>query len=1003
MKMKATQQFFNLSLLSLAIAGTAYAQDGVVEEEIVVTGYKGSLQSAAIAKRESTALVESVFAEDIGKFADSNIAEAMNRMPGVQINRDPFGQGVNVSVRGLGTSFTKVLLNGAQFSVATSGTIDSQNQNREVDLDLFPTELFSRFDIQKTPTASALEGGVSGIINIRAARPFDFDEDGFHTNVKVEDTYTELESTHSPNLVALTSWRNDTVGVLGGISFTDRALVASGYETIGYSNIDISNRLCDPSITGSTAAATSATCNPSGSNNWGVAGMVRATGNPNIGLGVVPNNAGAGLPSGAIIDQAFLLAQNPGLNMTQIGEALMPRLGRFANMDGNNERTTGLVSFEYRPSESMEFYVDALVSQEDMEVTRLAMSLVGRNGAMIPTKLVLDENNVVQSGTFGHVRFHQENRFYMEESNFFNINPGAKFLFGDNHQLDVQFNMGESSWDRESPTVMVATPYNQGIYLNYTNGDVPKFDVQNANGAVSLNDTTLGWGWDGGRLNIQNEKRDSETEGAHVDYRFGDDDNNIKFGLAYDSFWRHIRGYDNSAIWEDMVCRNGLDIDGNSPHSSVRAGCTGLNPNSQISPAELTGYIKQGPGQIEVDIKRFMADTNYAALSASAAEGGGSSSGASTSIVDEETTGGYVELNTKTEIAGKETRINFGARYIETDQVISGPITLVPFVARNGNNPPVAAVRYYASSPTNYNFLLPSMNIAFQAADDVVLRFSASRTMTRPNPSQMLPATSFSDPAAQNATYGNTDLSPYLSTNIDFGGEWYTGDEGYIGATFFGKQMTGFTKTTSFNVPFNQLKVAQGNPETYQLENLGSGQRDALMNRGGVTAPILVSQVTNAPGNLEIEGAEITWVQPLDMILNGLGINANYTHIYQRGEGTGSPAKALGVAPETYNFTTYWEDFGASVRLSYVWYDDIVSSGPNQNGVLGAELKTDARGQLDLSASYEFEDVYGSPQVSLNLNNLTDEPLRMTFAHDSATFSYFKTGVIATLGVKASF
>jgi len=630
---------------------------------------------------------------------------------------------------------------------------------------------------------------------------------------------------------------------------------------------------------------------------------------------------------------------------------------------------------------------------------------------MIPTQMVLDENNVVQSGTFGNVRFHQENRFYMEEANFYNINPGAKFLFGDNHQLDIQFNKGESSWDRESPTVMVATPYNQGIYLNYTNGDVPIFDVRSNNaitqanpqGLIDLNDTTIGWGWDGGRLNIANEKRDSETEGAHVDYRFGDDDNNIKFGLAYDSYWRHIRGYDNSAIWEDMVCRNGLDIDGNSPHNNVRANCTGTNPNSTISPAELTGYIIKGPGQIQVDIKRFMADTNYAALSASAAEGGGSASGASTSIVDEETTGGYVELNAKTEIAGKETRINFGARYIETDQVISGPITLVPFVARNGANPPVAAQRYYASSPTDYNFLLPSMNIAFQATDDVVLRFAASRTMTRPNPSQMLPATSFSDPAAQNASYGNTDLAPYLSTNIDFGGEWYTGAEGYIGATFFGKQMTGFTTTTTFNVPFNQLKVAQGNPETYLFENLGSGQQTALMNRGGLTAPILVSQVSNAPGNLEIEGAEITWVQPLDMILNGLGINANYTHIHQRGEGTGSPAKALGVAPETYNFTTYWEDFGASVRLSYVWYDDMISSGPNQNGVLGAELKTDARGQLDLSASYEFEDVYGKPQISLNLNNLTDEPMRMTFAHDTATFSYFKTGVIATLGVKASF
>jgi hypothetical protein len=134
-----------------------------------------------------------------------------------------------------------------------------------------------------------------------------------------------------------------------------------------------------------------------------------------------------------------------------------------------------------------------------------------------------------------------------------------------------------------------------------------------------------------------------------------------------------------------------------------------------------------------------------------------------------------------------------------------------------------------------------------------------------------------------------------------------------------------------------------------------------------------------------------------------LGFNANYTHIYQRGEGAGAPAKAIGVSPETYNFTTYWENYGASVRLTYVWNDKQTSSGPNQNGILGAELMTDARGQLDLSTSYEFAGVMGKPQVSFSLSNITNEPLRMTFAYDNATYSSFKTGYIATLGLKASF
>lgn len=1006
MKSKIHRPLFHFSVLSLSImavmAQAAESTAPAESEEVVITGYKASLQSATNAKRESTALVESVFAEDIGKFADSNIAEAINRMPGVQINRDPFGEGVNVSVRGLGTSFTKVLLNGSQIAVATSGTIDTQNQNREVDLNLFPTELFTRFDIQKTPTANMLEGGISGIVNIRAARPFDYKEDGFRTNVSVQDVYTELQSTNSPKISASSSWRNDEFGVLLGFSHVDKKLAADGYETIGYSNLNTSHKICGTTPTGSQTLATTGNCNPSGSNNWLLAGLDQTATSPNFGNGKVPVNAGAGLVDGAIIDQAFLLAKNPGLNITQISEALMPRLGRQAYMTGTDGRTTGLASFEYRPNDQTKFYLDVMSTNVKKDVERLAMTMVGRNGSMIPLNMVVDSNNVVQSGTFANVQFFQEARPYKESAQFYNINPGAHFEFGDVHTLDIQANSSRSDWFREAPTVMVATQLNKGIYVNYKNGTIPSFEVKDANGTVDFNNPELGWGWNGGRLNISNEKRHTETDGAHADYRFGDDNNNIKFGLAYDKAYRKIAGSDNSGRWEDVVCRDGLDASGNSP-TTGRKACNGLNPNSAVPLSKLSSYLSKGPGFITVDFDKFKADTGYYALRDSAPEGGGSSTGASTALMEEKTQGAYLEFNTMADVAGHEMRFNLGGRYINTDQTISGPVTIAAQPA-TATTPAIPEQRFYVAKPVNYNYLLPSFNATFQATDDIVLRFAASRTMTRPNPSAMLPGTNFSDPSAQNASYGNPELSPYLSTNIDFGGEWYTGDEGYVGATFFGKQMTGFTVANTFNVPFSKLVVGIGSDQTIPFNSIGQNRMDAINARGGPDiAPILVSQQVNAPGNLEIEGAELTWVQPLNFVFNGLGFNANYTHIYQRGEGSGAPAKAIGVSPETYNFTAYWEDFGASVRLTYVWNDQQVSSGPNQNGVLGAELMTDARGQLDLSTSYEFADVMGKPKVSFSVSNLTDEPLRMTFAHDNATYSSFKTGYIATLGVNASF
>lgn len=986
MNPKYTHPLFKISLLSLAVASSmVYAQGDAVEEEIVVTGYKGSLQSATNAKRESTALVESVFAEDIGKFADSNIAEAINRMPGIQISRDVFGDGTNVSIRGLGTSFTKVTLNGSQIAVASAGSVDSQNQNREIDLNLFPTELFTRFDVQKTPTAGMLEGGAAGIVNIRNARPFDSDNGGFQAVVNAQGVHTEINDKISPKFSGLASWTNDTLGVLGGIALFNKHITTEGYETIGYTTLNASHGVCGTTPATNQTLASTGGCNTANTgNDWNIAGVTATE-----GYGVVPTNAGAGLTSGTVIDQAFLLNNNPGLSISEIANAFIPRLGRPSYMDGDQDRVTGVVSFEYRPTDTTQFYLDVIATDQTKDFNRIDMNFVGRFGNAIPLNMQINDDNVVTSATFANAQFFIEARPYTEDLDFYNINPGAHFEIGDSHTVDIQLNSSRSDWRRESPTVLLNTPLNQGIYVDYTNtGDVPIFDTN-----LDLNDPNAGWTWSGGRLNLQFEERDTETDGAHLDYRFGDDSNNIKLGLASDTIKRSIRAYDNTNRWEDTACRNGLNSDGTATlvpgpnNTTVRQGCLGqAGTNATVKQTDLASYIKPGPyGFIDIDYDRFFAATNYYRLRDTAPETNGSNTNASTGIVDEDTQGGYIELNTTTEVAGKEARINMGARYAVTDQLISGPVT-------------IAGVRQYQDLKSKYDVWLPSFNSTLDITEDVKLRFSASRTMTRPNPSSMLPATSFTDPVAVAASQGNADLSPYLSTNFDIGGEWYTGDEGYVGLTLFEKQVTGFTVTGTTQRSFLSLGIP--------FDTLSQLQQDAINNpsRGGPNnAMVTVSQQVNAPGNLEIEGAEITWVQPLDMVLEGLGFNANYTHIHQRSEGQGIPAIAIGVSPETYNFTAYWENYGASVRLTYSWYDEQFASGSNQNNTATAYLMAEERSQLDLSASYSFEGVTGEPEISLNITNLTGEALRTTWGYESATFSYYDPGMIATLGIRASF
>lgn len=955
--MKTAHPLFKSSLLSLSIAasGFAMAQDTQLEE-VVVTGFKGSLQSATLAKRSSTSMVESVFAEDIGKFPDFNVAESIGRIPGIQLTRDVNGDGMQVAIRGLGTNFTKVMLNGNQIAVASSGSPDSQNQNREVDLNLFPTELFTRIDVHKTQSASLLEGGLSGVVNMRNARPFDAKDDGWSSTYQAQLGYSEINEKTSPRVAFTSSWRDETVGVLFGLATHNNKSTVEGYETIGWSNVNLNNVCSNAGLT----------CDSIGGNNINIPGTV-------------PVGVGNGLQEGRVIDAAYLQELNPNVSMAQLSDGLLPRLSRPSYMDGDRDRISGLLALEYRPTDNLQFYLDTLYTKVERDFNRLDVNWVGRFGSVVPIGMEVDKNNVVTKGTFANAQFFIEARPYEENLDFYNINPGGSWE-NDQHRVDFQANMSRSDFTRQAPTILLNTPMGQGITVDYTNqgGDFPSVKAI----GVDLNDPNAGWTWSGGRLNIQNEVRKTETDGVHVDYRFGDNDNNIKIGVAWDSISRRISARDNSARWEDVACRGGLDANGDSP-TTGRVACDGLNPNAAISQADLASYIKPGPGMVTIDYDRFFAATNFHYLNKTAPEGDSSATSAKTGFIEEETVGAYLETNHRGEVAGHPVTLNAGVRWVSTDQTIEGPVT-------------IAGVRSYQSLDSDYAEFLPSINATFDVTEDVKLRASASRTLTRANPSAMLPATTFSDPSAIDASQGNPNLSPYLSSNFDFGGEWYTGDEGYVGLVFFQKNVTGFTVNGLTEMPFNNLGIP--------YDSLTDLQKGAIDLSGGPSMhKVLVSQQVNASGNLDLKGYELSWVQPLDVVLDGLGFSANYTNIKQTGKGQGAPAQAIGVAPESYNMTAYWENYGASLRLSYTWYDQHLSSGPNQNGISFAQFKTDARGQLDLSASYQFEGVATEPMVTLNVTNLTSEALRTTFWYDNATYSYYNAGYVATVGIRGSF
>ena len=1000
-------------------------------QEVIVTGYRKSLTQSTEAKREATGFIDQVNAEDIGKFPDTNIAESFNRIPGITIVRDIDGEGTDISIRGLGTNFTKVLLNGAPVAVASTGVTDAQNTNREVDLDLFPTELFTQLTVKKTSSAEMIEGGAAGTVDMRSARPFD--NPGAHLTYTATGTKNQTAADWGERgaLIASNTWDNG-FGALVGVASVANRIDVRGFESVGWTNANLSVVSTSTGVDAAHAQCLASSCNNTGGGNWTIPGTV-------------PAGAGNGLVPGTVINQAFLLAHNPGLTIQQIDNALLPRLGRSADESGARDRDNAIISLEYRPNDDLHFYVDSIYGHKKNNEQRVDMNWVVRNGAAIPLNMTVDRSDcsngcVATGGTFANAQFFEEFRPYIETVNFYGANPGLTWQIADAFKMDVQANKTNSTFHREVPSVDPTTVLGSGLTVNYANtGTLPVIQSN-----VDLNDPA-NFGWNAGsRVNIQDEKRDTDTKGVRTNLTWGKGkDVNLQFGASYDDILRNISGYDNSQAWQNAVCGNNPSIFVPSPN--LQPPCAGLvqtgmpgYPAYPVYPGYGTGsttgqttavtyqgslvpngsvpsYLKPGPnGFITVNWPAFAGATNYTGFHDSEPASGGANTGASAGFVEEKNTGLYVELRGDTQLGGNRLRYTGGVRYVHTDQTIGGYVSIPdprnPAPPKTGENPADGGlypnIMNFVYTHNTYHNVLPSGEVAYNVSDNTIVRFAGSRTMTRPDPSAMLPGLSFGQPSADVGTVGNPALKPFLSDNFDLGLEYYTGQEGYVGAAGFRKRLTGFTANGNTTLPFSALALYG---VTY--DTLSPTQQQAITARGGPdAATVVLQEQVNASGVLTVNGLELNWVQPLDFLLgrigiNGFGFTANYTLVHQSGTGA-APAVALGIAPHTYNITAYYEHGPLMARISTVYNEGSQISTPNQNGITnGALFSADYR-QWDFSSSLDLSKLFGwshEVQITADALNLFDARLRTYFQFSNATYTQYNPGRELMIGIRGKF
>jgi len=586
--------------------------------------------------------------------------------------------------------------------------------------------------------------------------------------------------------------------------------------------------------------------------------------------------------------------------------------------------------------------------------------------------------------------------------------------------------------------------------VTYTNnGGVPSIvssvDLNNpAN--FSWLATNRGGGSEVGRVDMVGEHRETETKGGRASVTFGDNDLNLKIGGAYDTISRDIRPLSNTQQWQNAVCGGNPSVFVPAPNTQpacrgettgeIVAGVNGYPTypglgtgysagmgsltygGSLITNASLPGFLRPTQyGFASVDWNSFQQASNYDQIHALQTETAATPTTASWGSITEDVTGLFTQLSGDASVGDNRLRYNLGVRWVRTDQSVISRLTAPDPRNVVANTTPSVATADASRYPdvvnqvelgTRYENWLPSANLAWNVTEDFIVRAALSRTMTRPNPSDLLLGVSIPNADVSSVNLGNPELDPYLSDNLDFGFEYYTGAEGYFGVAAFRKGLEGFTTRQTTTVLFSDL--AQYG---ITLGSLGAGQQQAIINRGGATAPVQLNQTVNASGRLTINGLEFNWVQPLDFLLErfgvtGLGFTANYTIIDQVGRGA-APAIAIGVPPETYNGTLYYDKGGVSARISVTSGQGSQASGPasNQSQITGAELFSDTYTQWDFSSSFNFADLFGwsgfVPQLTVDVINITEAKRRTFFQFSNATYSEFDSGRTVMIGLRGRF
>lgn len=390
-----------------AVPMVSIAQDDGLVEEVLVTGsYRASLASALDTKRNSANAVDAIKAEDIADFPDNNLAESLQRIPGVAITRSG-GEGRNISVRGLGPDYTRVRINGIE-AISTTGGTDATggtNRSRGFDFNTFSSDLFSSLTVNKTAMASIEEGSLGATVDLKTAQPFDYD--GFVLSASTQAGYNDKSEEVDPAASFLVSnvFFDGMFGALFSLSYSERTVRDEGSSTVRWAN---------------------ATNQAFGSVN------------------------GAAVPATHEVNTAF-----------------HPRIPRYDSFNHDISRLGASLSLQARPTDSTEISLDALYAKHEanrQEVFWEASMNTTHNANYNVVDYAIDGNSLVYAD-MTNVRLLAENRYDEMETDFHQVTLNVKQEFTDKFKGNLT--VGSVKSEFENPLQNTAIMQADGMDFSY--------------------------------------------------------------------------------------------------------------------------------------------------------------------------------------------------------------------------------------------------------------------------------------------------------------------------------------------------------------------------------------------------------------------------------------------------------------------------------------------------------------------------------------------------------